>query len=153
VRELVLVAPYFHLMGDGDRRAAARLAHPWLRALALAFMPYVAKPVRPGRTQPVDIVDPGRAARFFQYPTLPLRALLEVWAFPRLADFRRLRCRRLAVAYGEQEQTADVPAFLRELEAQGVTPEVLAFPGSAHNLFDDHDAVAAARAVADLLAT
>jgi hypothetical protein len=112
----------------------------------------VAKPLRAGRSQPVDIVDPGRAARFFQYPALPLRSLLEIWAFPRLADFTRLRCRRLAVAYGGQEQTADVPAFLAELEAQGLRPTVLAYPGSAHNLFDDVDEEAAAAAVAGYLA-
>ena len=57
-------------------------------------------------------------------------------------DFRALRCKRLTVAYGEQEQTADVPAFLAALYAQGLSPTVLAFPASAHNLFDDVDAEA-----------
>ncbi|MDB5096049.1 MAG: hypothetical protein JWM80_470 [Cyanobacteria bacterium RYN_339] len=152
VRDLVLVAPYFHLKDAGDRRAAAQLANPWLRAIALVAMAYVAKRVRPGRTEAVDIVDPSRAGRFFQYPTLPLRSLLAVWDFPRVADFRTLRCRRLTVAYGGQEQTADVPAFLADLAAQGVTPTVLAYPTSAHNLFDDLDAEAAAKAVAELLA-
>lgn len=151
VRELVLVAPYFHLQGEGDRRMAATLVRPWARGLALALMPYVAKPLRPGRSQPVDIVDPERAARFFQYPTLPLRALLEVWRFPRVADFRRLRHRRLTVLYGAQEGTSDVPAFLADLAAQGLEPAVHVFARSAHNPYDDLDAPEAARVTAEAL--
>jgi carboxylesterase len=151
VRELVLVAPYFFLKGQAEQRLAAWLARPWARALALALSPYLGKPLREGRSERVDIADPAHAARFFQYPSLPLRSLLEVWNYPRLTDFRALRCRRLAVCHGGAELTSDVPRLLAVLAEQGVAVEVRSYPRSAHNLFDDYEADQAASDVAALL--
>lgn len=152
VKHLVLVAPYFHLQGEADRRVREAFRTPWKRAAARALLPWVAKPVRPGRATPVDLCDPLAAARFFQYPTLPLASLMAVWAYPREPDLRALRLETLDVLWGEQEQTADVPAFLAELDAAGVPCRAHAFPRSAHNLLDDHDGGAAAEVIAGVLA-
>lgn len=152
VKHLVLVAPYFHLQGAGDRRLREAFRAPWKRAAALLLSPWVAKPVRPGRAGPVDLVDADAAARFFQYPSLPLASLMAVWAYPRALDPRALRAGTLDVLWGEQEGTSDVPAFLADLAAAGVPHRAHAFPRSAHNLLDDHDGAAAAAVIADVLA-
>lgn len=152
VKHLVLVAPYFHLQGATDRRLRDAFRAPWKRAAALALVPWVAKPVRPGRTSPVDLCDPAAAARFFQYPTLPLASLMAVWAYPREPDLRALRCETLDVLWGEQEQTSDVPAFLADLDAAGVAYRASTFPRSGHNLLDDFDGTDAAAAIAAVIA-
>jgi carboxylesterase len=152
VRHLVLVAPYFHLQGATDRRMRERFRSPFQRALALAAIPWIAKPVRPGRETCVDLVDPEASRRFFQYPTLPLASLMAVWAYPRDVDFAALRVASLDVLWGEQESTSDVPAFLAALAAAGVPHRARAFPRSAHNLLDDHDGPEAAAAIAEILA-
>ncbi len=152
VKHLVLVAPYFNLQGETDRRMRAAFRSPWKRAAALALTPWVAKPVRPGRATPVDLCDPAAAARFFQYPTLPLASLMAVWDYPREPDLRALRCETLDVLWGEQEQTSDVPAFLADLDAAGVRFRFQAFPRSGHNLLDDFDGAGAAGAIAAVIA-
>ena len=151
VHHLVLIAPYFHLKGELDRRMRTTLRSTWKRAAALALFPWVAKPVRPGRTTPADLCDPQAAERLFQYPALPLSSLMAVWGYPRTFDFASLRVASLAVYWGEKEGTADVPAFLAELEAAGVPHTARGFPLSGHNLLDDHDGEAAAAAIVDTL--
>lgn len=152
VRHMVWLSPYFHLQGDWDRRMAAHARNPAKRAAALAFSPWVAKPTRAGRTLPVDICDPASSQRHFQFPALPLTAVMEIWAYPRMTDFAALKIQSLDVLWGEEDQTSDVPSCLAALDAAGVAHRAHPFPSSGHNLLDDYDGAAAAVAIADVLA-
>ncbi|MFN3429194.1 MAG: alpha/beta hydrolase [Candidatus Sericytochromatia bacterium] len=152
VKHLVLAAPYFFEKATGDQAMRRTLQRPLVSRLARRLGLYVAKPVRPGRATCVDIVDPDEARAFFQYPTLPLSSLLEVWGSPRDVDFRALAFETLDVVAGEQEQTSDVPAFLAMLDRQGVPYRAHPLARTAHNVFNDHDKAEAAAIVADILA-
>lgn len=152
VKHLVLAAPYFFEKETRDKAMRRTLKRPLVSRLVRRLGLYVAKPVRPGRATCVDIVDPDEARAFFQYPTLPLSSLLEVWGSPRDVDFKTLRYETLDVVGGAEEQTSDVPAFLAMLDRQGVPYRLHDLPRTAHNVFNDHDKAAAAAIVADILA-
>lgn len=139
VKHLVFTSPYFFLKGDGDRRYKEAAKSWFIRNLALTFWPVVAKPVRPGRGTCVDMVDTEAALRSFQYPTVPLASLLQIWKFPGHMDFKALKARTIDVVWGEQDETSDVPTFLRVLDQQGVAHRSHAFPNSAHNPYRDPD--------------
>lgn len=151
VRNLVLVSPYFHLKSASDRRARETLAHPIPRAIARVLMPYVFKPVRPGRATCVDVVDARGALEGFQYPILPLEGLLQLWRCPQDQPLERVQARQLDVLYGALDETSDVARFLADLDARGVPHRRRAFARSAHNPFGDHDAAEAIAAVMDIL--
>jgi pimeloyl-ACP methyl ester carboxylesterase len=152
VRHMVWLSPYFHLRTDMDRRMAAHVRNPAKRAAALALSPLIAKPVRANRTLPVDICDPVASAKHFQFPAIPLAALMEIWAYPRVTDFQALRMGTLDVLWGEEDQTADTPSCLAALDVAGVAYTAHPFSASGHNLLDDYDGRAAALAIAERLA-
>ncbi|MNS67811.1 Carboxylesterase [compost metagenome] len=152
VKHLLLAAPYFFEKETRDQAMRRTLQRPLVSRLVRGLGLYIAKPVRPGRATCVDIVDPDEARAFFQYPTLPVSSLLEVWGSPRDVDFSSLRHETLDVIGGAEEQTSDVPAFLAMLDRQGVPYRAHWLPRTAHNVFNDHDKAEAAAIVADVLA-
>lgn len=152
VRHMVWLSPYFFLRHDADRKFAAHAANPAKRAAALALSPLVAKPVRANRVLPVDIADPVASQKHFQFPTIPLAALMEIWKYPRTADFQALKIGSLDVLWGEDDQTSDTPACLAALDAAGMAYTAYPFPSSGHNLLDDYDGRDAALVIAERLA-
>lgn len=151
VRRLILSGPNL-VPAPHDRRYKTLLIMPILGAALLWLLPLVAKPVRPGRVTWTDVRDPEAARRGFSYATLPTRSLRAQWALQEIIDVTRAGFETLTLLYGEQDLTVDIEALARLLDGHGIPYTRLAFADSGHNVLQDYDKLAAARAVVDILA-
>jgi carboxylesterase len=138
VQNLILLAPYF-IPSKTDLIYKDILSLPYLAPVVDAAGFYFEKPVRANRVTNVDNLDPVAARNAFHYRAMPISSLKVIWDLQDKVNLARARYQHLAILYGKEDETVDVPKVFAFLKKQNIPCQLIAYNKTAHNLLDDYN--------------
>jgi carboxylesterase len=146
VKHLILSAPGLYPV-PGDVKYKEMLTRPVLSGFYMNLIPYLPKPMRPGRVSPSDMLDEERCKEVFQYLAVPVNAVAEVFRLQNETEILDSQYDRLTIVYGTHDLTVNMDPLFERLDQADKPYDVLKFENSAHSVLEDHERVEACKAV------
>ena len=150
VKNLILSAPGLYPT-PSDVKYKVMLTRPYFSKAYMALIPYLPKPIRPGRVSPSDTLDEERCLGVFQYLAVPVHSVRQLFKLQNETDILESQYERLAVVYGIHDLTVNMDALFERLDGANKKYDVFKFENSAHNVLEDQERQAACRAVLSVI--
>lgn len=138
VHRLVLSAPGLYIP-KRDQKYKTLLLTPILSTIVMSLVPYLPKPIRPGRKTISDTLKDADGQLAFCYMAVPVRSGREVFLAQSKIDVTKIKNCKLLVLYGDHDETVDMKKCLHALAESNVTFTTRRLKKTAHNVFEDFD--------------
>ena len=138
VHHLILSGPGIYC-AKSDIRYRKMLMNRFMSLLYIRLIPYMPKPIRPGRITCSDTLDENYAKNIFQYLVIPVRSLRELFLAQEEVNPYQVKCNYLSILYGKHDLTVDVERLFSILDEHNIKYQKYCFENSAHNVLEDFE--------------
>lgn len=149
-KNLILCAPGLYSRPE-DMPYKVMLSRRVLSFFYERLIPYLPKPIRPGRLTASDTLDEGRCHGVFQFLAVPVHAVAQVFRLQDETDILESQYDKLTIVYGTQDLTVAMEPLFERLDEAKKEYDAFKFEDSAHNVLEDRERVEACQAVIDVL--
>lgn len=152
VHNLILCGPGIYC-ASSDLKYRKVLMNPISAFFYIRLLPYLPKPIRPGRDTCSDTLDSEHAKNIFQYLAIPIKSLRELFFAQDDVRPQNVNCSKLSILYGKHELTVDMEKLFKLLDTNNIKYDSYCFENSAHNVLEDYDREKSCQLVADILSS
>lgn len=149
-KHLIICGPGLY-PADSDKKYKTLMTRPIVSQVYVSLVPYLPKPIRPGRVSPSDTLNAARCKQVFQFLAVPIGSVKQLFHLQNKTDVTKVRCQDFTVIYGTEDLTVGMDDLFEVLDNSDVKYEKHEFKNSAHNVFEDNEREEACDLVVSIL--